>query len=471
MLTQTVKYIIPLCLLLNPAAGFSVHFPKPEKHVMTDQLKPGDDSSFYRDSKGKQLNGKNSNLNSWDTSAFEYFSANPGDIDTASDILINDILIKYQNNKWILDLHTMHKFDNESIKYVNVKRLKPGKYIFRVKDSKNNLVWSDQGKSLDIIIESSIWKSNITIFVFLVILFAIVLLLFIYRLKNIKRTRFENMERESNAQKILDQKEELAIKNKNITDSINYAKRIQSALMPSEKLFKTIFPDSFILHIPKDIVSGDFYWINSIGNKAFIAAIDCTGHGVPGAFMSIIGFELFRNITNIEGIQQPAKILAHLNSDFQNIFSDVENITLKDGMDIAFCLFDKKNMILEYAGALNPMYLIRDNKINEFKGDRFSVGLDSNEDIMKAHGFKNHTISLMDGDIIYIFSDGYADQFGGPEGKKFKYRRFRHLLLAINQLPMSKQHDYLKNSFFKWKAELEQVDDILIIGFKINSKV
>ena len=281
------------------------------------------------------------------------------------------------------------------------------------------------------------------------------------------RIRKENKQREIIAKQIMEQKEELIIKNKNITDSIIYAKRIQSALMPPDKLFNLILPDSFVLHIPKDIVSGDFYWLSKVGDRTFVAAVDCTGHGVPGAFMSIIGVELFRNITSIEGIKQPAQILTSLNKAFQNIFHDREIISFRDGMDLAFCSFDNKNRILEYAGAFNPMYLIRDNNIYEYKGDRFSVGLER-PDEYKSNGFKNHEIPLKDGDIIYIFSDGYADQFGGPEGKKYKYRRFRHLLLAIHQLPMAKQHEYLEKSILNWKGNLDQVDDILVIGIRIH---
>jgi serine phosphatase RsbU (regulator of sigma subunit) len=262
------------------------------------------------------------------------------------------------------------------------------------------------------------------------------------------------------------QKEELTLKNKSITDSINYAKRIQTAMLPPYKLFKTIFPSSFILFMPKDIVSGDFYWVNKLGDRIFIAAVDCTGHGVPGAFMSIIGFELFRKITNIEGLSRPSDILNRLNEDFHEIFKDVDNVVLRDGMDVAFCSIDKKDMILEYAGAFNPLYLIRDNKIMEVKGDRFAIGLD--ETNFKDQTFKNHIIPIQKDDIIYIFSDGFSDQFGGPDGKKYKYRRFRHLLLNLHQLPMEKQHEILENNVMEWRGEQEQVDDILVIGIKVD---
>jgi serine phosphatase RsbU (regulator of sigma subunit) len=268
------------------------------------------------------------------------------------------------------------------------------------------------------------------------------------------------------ARQIILQKEELTLKNKSITDSINYAKRIQTAMLPPYRLFRSIFPSSFVLYMPKDIVSGDFYWINKLNDKIFVAAVDCTGHGVPGAFMSIIGFELFRKITNIEGLSRPSDILNRLNEDFHVIFKDVDNVVLRDGMDVAFCSIDKKDMILEFAGAFNPLYLIRDNKINEIKGDRFAIGLD--ETNFMDQTFKNHLIPIQKGDIIYLFSDGFADQFGGPDGKKYKYRRFRHLLLTLHQLPMEKQHEILENNVMEWRGQQEQVDDILVIGIKID---
>ena len=157
-----------------------------------------------------------------------------------------------------------------------------------------------------------------------------------------------------------------------------------------------------------------------------------------------------------------------LNRGFQKIFHDKDIISFRDGMDLAFCAFDNKKMILEYAGAFNPIYIIREKNIYEYRGDRFSVGLDKPDENEK-NIFKNHVIPMQDGDSIYIFSDGYADQFGGPDGKKYKYRKFQHLLLAINQLPMEKQHELLEKSIMRWKGDLDQVDDILVIGIKIHS--
>jgi serine phosphatase RsbU (regulator of sigma subunit) len=350
--------------------------------------------------------------------------------------------------------------------YIILNHLNPGKYIFHVTGTDAVTVGNNQITSLVILVEGPKWRSKTALIIYFIIGFVFLLLIFRLITRRFFNLSRENQEREMFARQIMLQKEELTLKNKSITDSINYAKRIQTAMLPPYRLFKSVFPSSFVLYMPKDIVSGDFYWINKLGDKIFVAAVDCTGHGVPGAFMSIIGFELFRKITNIEGLSRPSDILNRLNEDFHVIFKDVDNVVLRDGMDVAFCSIDKKNMILEFAGAFNPLYLIRDNKITEIKGDRFAIGLD--ETNFKEQTFKNHLIPIQQGDIIYIFSDGFADQFGGPDGKKYKYRRFRHLLLNLHRLPMDKQHEILENNVMEWRGQQEQVDDILVIGIKID---
>lgn len=350
--------------------------------------------------------------------------------------------------------------------YIVLTKLKPGQNILMVSAHIPGYHIDNDTIEFNIFVKTRFATS---VYAIVLYIFAFLILFFVFfrsqtrALRNLSR---QFREREKIAEQLMKQKEELALKNKNITDSINYALRIQSALMPSERQFKSIFSDSFILHIPRDIVSGDFYWVNEVKNNIFIAAVDCTGHGVPGAFVSIIGFELFRKMTNIEGINKPSEILNSLNKDFQEVFRDVENITLRDGMDVAFCSINRKTKVLEFAGAFNPLYLIRNNSIIEVKGDRNSVGLD-HPDYIDIE-FTNHEIQLQTGDIFYIFSDGFADQFGGPEGKKYKYRRFRHLLLALHHLPTKRQHEYLNKSIMEWKGELDQVDDILVIGIRID---
>lgn len=344
--------------------------------------------------------------------------------------------------------------------------LKPGDYTLKIKGSNNDLIWNEKGVSIIISVDSPFWMKTQAYYVYIFILIGFILVIYRYRTFNLLQTNHILKEKEIASIEIERQKEQLAIKNRNITDSINYAKRIQEALMPSEKLFKRILPDSFVLHQPKDIVSGDFFWISERGKKIYVAAVDCTGHGVPGAFMSIIGFELFRKITHNQYIDDPSHILNILNREFEEIFKDVDSVTLKDGMDIAFCVIDKESRVLEFSGAVNPIYLIRENNITEIRGARFSVGLDDLTEEIQT--FENKQIVLQEDDVIYLFSDGYADQFGGPEGKKFKYRRFRHLLLTINQYPMEEQQRLLLERINRWKGGYEQVDDILVIGFRPN---
>jgi ligand-binding sensor domain-containing protein/serine phosphatase RsbU (regulator of sigma subunit) len=350
--------------------------------------------------------------------------------------------------------------------YVILDQLSPGNYSFMVSEADARSAGDANATSLLISVASPKWRSKTALVLYIItgmLFIAVILRVLTRQFFNLSK---ENAQREMFAHQIMLQKEELSLKNKSITDSINYAKRIQTAMLPPNRLFKSIFSSSFVLYLPKDIVSGDFYWINKLNDKIYVAAVDCTGHGVPGAFMSIIGFELFRKITNIEGLSRPSDILNRLNEDFHVIFKDVDNVVLRDGMDVAFCSIDKKNMILEFAGAFNPLYLIRDNKITEIKGDRYAIGLD--ETNFMDQTFKNHLIPIQQGDIIYIFTDGFADQFGGSDGKKYKYRRFRHLLLNLHHLPMERQHEILENNVLEWRGTQEQVDDILVIGIKID---
>jgi ligand-binding sensor domain-containing protein/serine phosphatase RsbU (regulator of sigma subunit) len=347
--------------------------------------------------------------------------------------------------------------------YVTLSRPKPGNYTLYVKGSNSDQVWSENTLKLKITVKPSLYSSNLA-FTF----YGLVALIIIYggfRIysRNQHKTIQILKEKEKASQEVARQREELIIKNANITDSLHYAQRIIQAMLPSQKLFKRLIPDSFILYLPKDIVSGDFYWVGERNNKVFVAVVDCTGHGIPGAFMSIIGLDLIRNITKKQGIEDPAEILNRLNAGVADTFREAEGTTVSDGMDLAFCAFDLKHGTIEYAGAFNPMYIVRNNNIIEYKGDRFAVGLatEKNQQV-----FKSHTVKLEEGDAIYIFSDGYEDQFGGPKGKKFKSRRFRHLLMTIAHLPMDEQKKILDDTIMSWKGNYEQVDDILLVGIR-----
>jgi serine phosphatase RsbU (regulator of sigma subunit) len=254
-------------------------------------------------------------------------------------------------------------------------------------------------------------------------------------------------------------------KNKDITDSIRYAKRLQSAILKPEENLSGCFNDGFILFRPKDIVSGDFYWFEKFGKLSMIAASDCTGHGVPGAFMSIIGCNLLTQAVNEYAITKPSAILNSVNKGLSKVLQQKKDEpSVKDGMDIALCVFDPERMILEYAGAYNPLWLVRDGKIMEFKADKFPVGAFVGEEVKQ---FTNHEIPVVKGDVIYLFSDGFADQFGGTDGKKFKYKSLQQLFLSNYLRSGQEQKNILNETFDKWIGELEQVDDVLVIGVKI----
>jgi serine phosphatase RsbU (regulator of sigma subunit) len=263
------------------------------------------------------------------------------------------------------------------------------------------------------------------------------------------------------------QAQKIEVLYKQVTDSIRYAKRIQEAILPPDTYVKKLLPDSFVLYKPKDIVSGDFYWFDQIDGKVMFAAVDCTGHGVPGAFMSIVGHNLLKQIVGRNTTTQPAKILDELNKGVRDTLHQrsFDESTSKDGMDITLCSIDWQTSELEFAAAFNPLYLVRDGEIFEIKGNKFSVGIYLEKE---TRNFTNHKLKMKKGDVIYIFSDGYADQFGGPKGKKFMQNQFRNLLFDIHRKPMPEQKRILDSTIEHWRGNEDQVDDILVIGVRVN---
>jgi ligand-binding sensor domain-containing protein/serine phosphatase RsbU (regulator of sigma subunit) len=351
---------------------------------------------------------------------------------------------------------------------VTFSNLPPGEYNLRIRGSNNDHVWNMEGTSITVYSLAPFWMTKLAIYSYILISVLLIYLYIQYRTKSLRKSNKILRDRDVAAKEISRQKDLLSLRNKNIEDSINYARRIQKAMLTTPKQFRTVLPESFILHKPKDIVSGDFYWISEQGGKIFVAAADCTGHGVPGAFMSLISFELFRKIIKTEKIYTPASILNAMNENFAEIFGNVEDVVIRDGMDLSFCVFEKSMEKLEYSGAFNPLYIVRDNSLIELKADHFSIGADIGSD-SPPKVFTNHNVLLQSGDMIYMFSDGYADQFGGPEGKKYKYRRFRHLLLVIHKLPLDKQRTIIEDNIESWRGDGEQVDDILIIGIRVGT--
>ncbi|GAB4132017.1 MAG: hypothetical protein Fur0041_02960 [Bacteroidia bacterium] len=272
--------------------------------------------------------------------------------------------------------------------------------------------------------------------------------------------------------KIAIQNEELGIKNniiearnKDITDSIEYAGRIQNSIIPSPETLQQYFKDSFVLFRPKDIVSGDFYWVEQSGKEVILAVADCTGHGIPGALMSVIGANLLNEAVNQHGITQPAEILNRVRKNLI-AFLQKNNAEsgVKDGMDICIISWNKETQTVQYAGAYNALYVISDNKLTEYSADKTPVGIYFSD---VTAPFTNLVIPVKSGDRLYLFTDGFADQFGGPRGKKFKYKQMQNLFLELHQNPMHTQKENIERTFEQWKGNLEQVDDVCVVGVRV----
>lgn len=254
---------------------------------------------------------------------------------------------------------------------------------------------------------------------------------------------------------------------KDLRDSIEYAKRLQDSILPTQEQLKKAFPSSFVLYQPKDIVSGDFYWISTKGSKVYVASIDCTGHGVPGAFMSLIGHNSLNIALEEADSNDPGSVLSHLNVLATNSLNrNKGNTTVRDGMDAALCIWDKVDNTVSFAGAMRPLVYYKDGEMGRLKGDRVSVG---GQDTIN-HKFSSESIQLSKGDTFYVFSDGYPDQFGGEtvNGKKYKLSRFLNDLGAIQPFNMEQQREQMRVNIRTWQGNHPQVDDILVIGVKIT---
>ena len=268
-------------------------------------------------------------------------------------------------------------------------------------------------------------------------------------------------EEDKMTQSIVEQNRVIALKNRDITDSINYARKIQESLLPHIEQIQEALPNSFVYYKPRDIVSGDFYWFQEIDGKLLLSAVDCTGHGVPGALMSMIGFSKLNEISH-KNNPDPGYILEKLDEGVREALNtkryDHES---KDGMDMALCSFDLKNKKVQYSGAFRPLIKINGENIEETKGNRYPIGGGSS---YIKNGFTTHEFDINEGDCFYMFSDGFPDQFGGPKDKKFMNKKFKELLQEIQSLLPKEQIFRLDTELKNWKGETEQVDDILVIG-------
>jgi len=260
------------------------------------------------------------------------------------------------------------------------------------------------------------------------------------------------------------QKKLIQKKNDDMMGSLRYALKIQEAMLPPQSILNETFSENFIFYKPLDIVSGDFYWFTKHENKIIVTAADCTGHGVPGAFMSMLGITFFDEIVNNSHIIAPNEILNKLRANIIKSFhKSGDRAETKDGMDLALLVADLDTMKMEFSGAYNPLVLIRDNEIHVYKADRMPAGYS----IKEQGNFSKTEIDIKKGDALYLYSDGFVDQFGGPRNKKFMAKRFRKLLLEIHRKPMAEQNKILESTLKTWQGGCEQIDDIIVLGIKV----
>jgi len=333
--------------------------------------------------------------------------------------------------------------------------LHEGHYIFHVKA--RNIFGHESKEAVYEFTILSPWYRTVWAYIAYLLLFVG----FVYSAITISTRSLRNIISERTAE-VVKQKEVIEMKNKDITDSINYAKRIQEAILPTRERFKSILPDSFILFKPKDIVSGDFYWMAEKNDMVFVAAGDCTGHGVPGAMVSVVCSNALNRAVKEFGIIEPGKILDKVRDLVIETFEKSEKEDIKDGMDISLCTINTKTKEIKWSGANNPLWYIQGTDLKEITADKQPIG---NSDNPKP--FTTHNINLNKGDEVYLFTDGYADQFGGPKGKKYKYKQLEQKVLEGRSLDMNTQRNNLNSSFEEWKGMLEQIDDVLIIGIRM----
>ncbi|MBC7694286.1 MAG: tetratricopeptide repeat protein [Burkholderiales bacterium] len=355
----------------------------------------------------------------------------------------NDYLKKYVNLKdSVFDEDTKNTIHEMSEKYESDKK------------EKENLVLTLENKN----------KSQIIYFALGGCLLLFGLVFFIYRGYRIKQKANHLLEEKNEI--INHQKHLVEEQHQDITDSIKYAQRIQGAILPPKNMWEKILPSSFVLYMPKDILSGDFYWIEETEDYIYVAAADCTGHGVPGALISIVNFNLLNKAVLEKKLVTPSEILDTVNILLtESLHQTIGESAVRDGMDVALIAIHKHSNEVLFSGANNPIYIVSHGELKQIKGDKFPVGAFV-EDQMQKFTTKRFTVEK--GDSIYLFSDGFADQFGGEKGKKYKYNPFQEKLKEITDLPLIEQSGKMEAEFLKWKGNHEQVDDVLLIGIKIG---
>jgi len=369
-------------------------------------------------------------------------------------------MLEGQDDEWSpLTTNTEASFPN----------INPGKkYTFKVKAINSNGVWSKDIIEYSFEINPPWWQTW-----WFYILSVITIILAVFGIVNYRTAQLAKEKQvleekvEERTVELKDANSKLSLAFQDIRDSINYAQKIQNAILPIDEEIQQALPQSFVFFKPRDVVSGDFYWFNKKNNLIYIAAVDCTGHGVPGAFMSMIGSSLLNEIINKNEAIDAASILKNLDIEVRkSLKQDRDSVESKDGMDLALTIINKQNNSIQYAGAKRSLIYVRNNEVFEIKADKQSIGGGSSHDETIKH-FTNHQIEIRKGDSFYMFTDGYVDQFGGEKGKKFSSKRLKDTILSVQSLTMEKQGVELFKMFEDWRYGIEQVDDVLVIGFRL----
>jgi serine phosphatase RsbU (regulator of sigma subunit) len=345
-------------------------------------------------------------------------------------------------------------------------RLTEGSYRFNLLSYNYDGLTNNDIVGFEIIIRKPLWRMWwFFAIAFIFTSFLVILVIRIRERAQKKVKQYLEDELQERTREVVKQKEEIEMQNREITDSINYALRIQEGLLPPVKRLQEKFQGAFIFFRPRDIVSGDFFWFDQVSNnKIIMVCADSTGHGVPGAFMSMIGSALIQEIVNRKEITRPSEILTTLDKEISSTLNqDVGDSTTSDGMDMVVCEFDISTRLLRFASALRPVIIVMDGEQYYIRGNKNSVG---GEKLANKY-FDDQEYYLKKGDIVYLFSDGYPDQFGGPDGKKLKIVRLKRLIEDIKDHPIEEQHKLVEEYFDTWKGDQEQVDDVLFMGFMI----
>ena len=358
--------------------------------------------------------------------------------------------------------------------YINANdSIKSVKNIQKMADLRTEFEVTKKQAEVDVLQKNKIIQLIVIVALVLILLLAIgLILLYYYSLKRSQRLIAALDERrillEKQSQELKEQREELMLQKEEIISSINYAKRIQSAILPPEVYINELLNENFILYLPKDIISGDFYWIKQVKNYIILTSADCTGHGVPAAFMSMLGISCLNEIVQSREFTHANQILNELRKEIKHSLRQTgKKEEMRDGMDIALCVIDSKNNIMQYSGAHNPLYIISNNngnsEIKEIKADPMPVGIH----FLGDKSFTNHEVQLEIGDTFYIFSDGFIDQIGGENNHRFTSERFKKLLVTIYDQPLYEQKEILEKTLKDWMGEHPQTDDILVIGARV----